>query len=64
MKQRCTKCDKLLAVGTGNFAIKCPRCKTLNQINTQTKECHEHHNPYNKEAYECSKQSPTNPIHL
>ncbi|STZ09339.1 MULTISPECIES: Com family DNA-binding transcriptional regulator [Moraxella] len=35
MKQRCTKCDKLLAVGTGNFAIKCPRCKTLNQINTQ-----------------------------
>lgn len=62
MKQRCTNCKKLLAIGTGNFAIKCPRCKTLNQINTKTPECPEHHNlNQNKETYECSKQSPTNP---
>ncbi|SIR75791.1 zinc finger domain-containing protein, LSD1 subclass [Moraxella cuniculi DSM 21768] len=35
MKQRCINCKKLLAIGAGNFAIKCPRCKTLNHINTQ-----------------------------
>ncbi len=23
---RCSKCNKLLAKGTGNISIKCPRC--------------------------------------
>lgn len=34
MKHRCIKCNKLLAIGKGNFCIKCPRCKFINQINT------------------------------
>ncbi len=32
MKYRCKNCNKLLAVGTGEFEIKCPRCKSLNRF--------------------------------
>ncbi|WP_080946042.1 Com family DNA-binding transcriptional regulator [Moraxella bovoculi] len=65
MKLRCKNCSKLLAIGAGNIQIKCTRCKELNHFNTQYQslKCYEHHNPLNKETYECSKQSPTNPIH-
>lgn len=35
MQHRCIRCNKLLFIGTGMGEIKCPRCKTLNIINTQ-----------------------------
>nr|DAQ92992.1 MAG TPA: hypothetical protein [Caudoviricetes sp.] len=38
MKHRCTQCNKLLAVGTGAFEIKCPRCKTLNRCRSLTSQ--------------------------
>ena len=36
MKHRCKNCNKLLAIGTGSFEIKCPRCKTNNHIRSLT----------------------------
>ncbi|MDO4226846.1 Com family DNA-binding transcriptional regulator [Neisseria sp.] len=36
MKHRCKNCNKLLAIGIGNFEIKCPRCKTSNHIRSLT----------------------------
>ena len=39
MKHRCKNCNKQLAQGifSGTIAIKCPRCKMINQLNA-----HEH----------------------
>lgn len=31
---RCEKCGKLLAKIEGKAEIKCPRCKTINTMNT------------------------------
>lgn len=36
MKNRCTYCNELLAIGTGEFEIKCPRCKTVNKFGSLT----------------------------
>ena len=38
MQLRCknTACNKLLAVGSGDIQIKCPRCKQINQFKIPT----------------------------
>lgn len=36
MKHRCKNCNKLLAIGTGKFEIRCPRCKAVNTIYSLT----------------------------
>ena len=36
MKHRCKNCNKLLAIGTGKFEIRCPRCKAVNQFGSLT----------------------------
>lgn len=38
MQLRCknTACNKLLAVGSGDIQIKCPRCKQINQFKIST----------------------------
>lgn len=36
MKHRCKNCNKLLAIGKGEFEIKCPRCKTVNNFRSLT----------------------------
>lgn len=42
----CSNCRKLLAVGTGDFEIKCPRCKTVNRFGSlTTQNAAEHPNP-------------------
>ncbi|WP_321402733.1 zinc finger domain-containing protein [Maridesulfovibrio sp.] len=36
---RCGTCKRLLAIGTGNLSIKCPRCGAMNHLRaTSTKE--------------------------
>lgn len=37
MKHRCKNCNKQLAQGifSGTIAIKCPRCKMINQLNAR-----------------------------
>ena len=45
MKHRCKNCNKQLAQGifSGTIAIKCPRCKTINQLDLSTPNAHERH---------------------
>lgn len=56
---KCHTCNKtLLKIGLfDELAIKCLRCKTINHLSVKNalSECLEHHNPLNKEKYECSK---------
>lgn len=57
MKHRCTYCNKLLAVGTGEFEIKCPRCKAVNKFSSLTTEnAAEHLSPKGNNG--CSKNNP------
>lgn len=54
---RCCSCEKLLFRMTGEavVAVKCPRCKTVNQI---TPECPERPTLTVKELYGCSHHTP------
>lgn len=57
MKHRCTNCNKLLAIGTGDFEIKCPRCKTTNRCRSlTTKNAAEHPTP--KGNHGCERTKP------
>ncbi|HFC6387641.1 TPA: Com family DNA-binding transcriptional regulator [Neisseria bacilliformis] len=59
MKHRCTHCNKLLAVGTGRFEIKCPRCKAVNRFSSlTTQNAAEHPNPQ-KGKNGCPKTTPS-----
>ncbi|WP_082790453.1 Com family DNA-binding transcriptional regulator [Bergeriella denitrificans] len=59
MQFRCTNCNKLLAVGRGDFEIKCPRCKASNRCRSLTTEnAAEHRDP--KGNHECSIKRPQN----
>ncbi|MFC3875560.1 Com family DNA-binding transcriptional regulator [Neisseria musculi] len=57
MKHRCKNCNRLLAVGTGDFEIKCPRCKTANAIRALTTENAAEHPTFQKGRNGC----PENP---
>ena len=56
MKHRCKNCNKLLAVGSGRFEIKCPRCKTLNSCRSLTTQNAGEH-PTQKGHNGCSKHN-------
>ncbi|QEY23562.1 Com family DNA-binding transcriptional regulator [Neisseria animalis] len=52
MQFRCKNCNKLLAVGSGDFEIKCPRCKETNSCRSLTTgNAVEHRDP--KGNHEC-----------
>lgn len=55
MQHRCKNCNKLLAVGTGAFEIKCPRCKTVNHICSLTTQNAAEHPNLEKGQNGCSK---------
>ncbi|UOO82754.1 Com family DNA-binding transcriptional regulator [Uruburuella testudinis] len=50
---RCRSCAKLLAVGLGNFEIKCPRCKAINRFSSLTTNA-EHPSPKGRSG--CSQR--------
>ena len=60
MQLRCknTACNKLLAVGSGDIQIKCPRCKQINQFKCLSTE-NAASIPLAKGLHGCSKPQPT-----
>ena len=64
MQLRCTNtaCNKLLAIGSGDIQIKCPRCKKISQFNYLTQPNAQSIQPA-KGLHGCSKPQPTTPNH-
>ena len=60
MQLRCknTACNKLLAVGSGDIQIKCPRCKQINQFKYLSNK-NAASIPLAKGLHGCSKPQPT-----
>lgn len=61
MQLRCknTACNKLLAVGSGDIQIKCPRCKQINQFKHLSINTNAASIPLAKGLHGCSKPQPT-----
>ena len=61
MQLRCknTACNKLLAVGSGDIQIKCPRCKQINQFKNLSTNTNAASIPLAKGLHGCSKPQPT-----
>lgn len=53
----CSNCYKLLAVGTGDFEIKCPRCKTVSRFRSLTNQNAAEHPNLEKGQYGCRKHN-------
>ncbi|WP_094574651.1 Com family DNA-binding transcriptional regulator [Kingella denitrificans] len=60
MQLRCknTACNKLLAVGSGDIQIKCPRCKQISQFKYLS-TTNAQRIPPAKGLHGCSKPQPT-----
>ena len=54
-----TACNKLLAVGSGDIQIKCPRCKQINQFKNLSTNTNAASIPLAKGLHGCSKPQPT-----
>ena len=54
---KCQNCAKLLAIGTGSFEIKCPRCKAINHFSSLTTENAAEHPTVSKGHNGCSNQT-------
>ncbi|MDS1619950.1 Com family DNA-binding transcriptional regulator [Escherichia coli] len=51
---RCKNCNKLLARAAFHYIeVKCPRCKTLNQLTRATEP------PTHMRSYNCGEHQPT-----
>lgn len=61
MQLRCknTACNKLLAVGSGDIQIKCPRCKQINHFKNLSINTNAASIPPSKGLHGCSKPQPT-----
>ena len=62
MQLRCTDtaCKKLLAIGSGDIQIKCPRCKQINHFKYLSITNAQSIQPA-KGLHGCSKPQPTTP---